>query len=115
MVEDCIFCKIAAGVIPSTVVYEDEKILAFRDINPEAPTHILIIPKKHIKSINDIDSSDEGLIGYIFTAAKNIAKAEGIDESGYRIVSNCGDNGGQTVPHIHFHLLGGRSLSWPPG
>lgn len=113
--ENCIFCKIAAGTIPSTVVYEDEKILAFRDINPEAPTHILVIPKRHISSTNALEPSDEALIGYIFTAAKNIAKAEGIDESGYRIVNNCGRDGGQTVQHLHFHILGGRSLSWPPG
>jgi histidine triad (HIT) family protein len=113
--ENCIFCKIAAGLIPSNKVYEDESIFAFRDINPEAPVHILIIPKKHISSVNDLELGDEELIGKIFITAKKIAKDEGISESGFRIVTNCGRDGGQTVPHLHFHILGGRNLKWPPG
>lgn len=113
--ENCIFCKIAAGLIPSNKVYEDESIFAFRDINPEAPVHILIIPKKHISSVNDLEPGDEELIGEIFITAKKIAKDEGISESGFRIVTNCGRDGGQTVPHLHFHILGGRNLKWPPG
>lgn len=113
--ENCIFCKIASGEIPSKKVYEDEKIVAFRDISPAAPVHILIIPKKHINSVNDLETSDEALIGYIFMAARKIAEDEGISESGYRIVNNCGSDGGQSVQHLHFHILGGRSLNWPPG
>lgn len=113
--ENCIFCKIAAGLIPSNKVYEDEDIFAFRDINPEAPVHILIIPKKHISSVNDLEPGDEELVGKIFITAKKIAKDEGISESGFRIVTNCGRDGGQIVPHLHFHILGGRNLKWPPG
>jgi histidine triad (HIT) family protein len=113
--ENCIFCKIAKGDIPCSKVYEDDKILAFKDINPEAPVHILIIPKEHIKSINVLEEKHKELIGHIFITAKNIAKNQGAAEDGYRVVTNCGDNGGQTVPHVHFHLLGGRILNWPPG
>ena len=111
----CIFCKIIAGEIPSTKVYEDDKILAFKDIEPQAPVHIIIIPKEHIKSANDINEENCALIGKIFNAAAKIAKELGISENGYRIVNNCGADGGQTVGHIHFHMLGGRSLAWPPG
>jgi histidine triad (HIT) family protein len=113
--DNCLFCKIVRGEIPSAKVYEDDKILAFRDINPEAPVHILIIPKKHIGSVNDLEQEDSELIGHIFIKAKAIAKEQQIDESGYRIVNNCGNHGGQTVNHIHYHLLGGRVLHWPPG
>lgn len=113
--DNCLFCNIIKGMIPSEKVFEDDKVLAFKDINPEAPVHIIIIPKKHIGSINDIEYNDNELIGYIYNVAKEIAANLGIKESGYRIVTNCGDDAGQSVLHIHFHLLGGRNLSWPPG
>lgn len=113
--ENCIFCKIARGEIPCQKIYEDETVLVFKDINPEAPVHILLIPKKHINSINELQEEDTNIISHIFIIAKKVAGDMGIHESGYRIVTNCGNDGGQTVQHIHFHLLGGRSLSWPPG
>lgn len=113
--ENCIFCKIVKGEIPSKKVYEDELILVFKDISPEAPTHVLIIPKKHIKSLNDLNENDANIIAHIYIKLKELAQQLGIKENGYRIVSNCGEHGGQTVEHIHFHLLGGRSLQWPPG
>ena len=108
--EDCLFCKIVKGEIPSTKVYEDEFVYAFKDIHPEAPVHILVIPKKHIESINKIEKEDEELIGEIFTTIKKVAKDQGIAESGYRVVSNCGKDAGQTVMHLHFHILGGKTL-----
>ena len=108
--EDCLFCKIIKGDIPSTKVYEDEFVYAFKDINPEAPVHILVVPKKHIKSMNEIEEIDENLIGKIFFAIKKIAKEQGIAEQGYRVISNCGKDAGQTVIHLHFHILGGRKL-----
>ena len=107
--DDCIFCKIIKGEIPSNKVYEDDEILAFKDINPMAPVHILVIPKKHIDSANEIEEEDEPLIGKIFTVIKKLAKENNLD-SGYRIVNNCGEDGGQAVKHLHFHLLGGRKL-----
>ncbi|WP_446898748.1 histidine triad nucleotide-binding protein [Clostridium sp. LBM24168] len=113
--EECIFCKIVKGEIPSEKVYEDDFVLSFKDINPGAPVHVLIIPKKHISSINDLDKDSSNIIAHIFMVAKKIAQDLNIAEDGYRIVSNTGKDGGQTVPHVHFHLLGGRSLSWPPG
>lgn len=112
---ECIFCKIAAGEIPCDKVYEDSFVLGFKDIHPEAPVHVLIIPKKHINSTNDIQEEDTVVLQHVFTAAKAIAADLGIQESGYRLVTNCGENGGQTVAHLHFHLLGGRLLQWPPG
>lgn len=108
--EDCLFCKIVAGEIPSTKVFEDEKVLAFRDIAPMAPTHILVIPKAHIGSVNEITEENSALVAHIFTVIPQIAKAEGL-ENGYRVVSNCGSDAGQTVPHLHFHILGGCKLS----
>lgn len=108
---DCIFCKIINKEIPSNIVYEDEDILAFRDINPVAPVHILIIPKKHFKSILEIEEQDKELIGKIHLTINKIAKQEKIDESGFRIVVNCGKDGGQEVGHLHFHLIGGKELS----
>ena len=108
--ENCLFCKIAAGVIPSTKVYEDDQILAFRDIAPQAPTHILVIPKVHIGSVAEITAENAAVVSHIFEVIPAIAKAEGL-ENGYRIVSNCGDDAGQTVHHLHFHILGGRKLS----
>ena len=107
---DCIFCKIAAGEIPSTKVYEDEKILAFRDIAPMAPTHILVIPKNHIGSVAEITADNAALVAHIFTVIPQIAAKEGL-ENGYRVVSNCGPDAGQTVHHLHFHILGGKQLS----
>jgi len=115
MVKDCIFCKIIKNEIPSDKVYEDEKILAFHDIEPEAPVHILIIPKKHISSLNEVKKENADEISYIFTKIPEIAKKLGVEESGYRIVSNCGEDALQTVDHIHFHMLGKRTLNWPPG
>lgn len=112
---ECIFCKIINGEIPCAKVFEDDKILAFNDINPEAPTHVLIIPKEHIASANELNEDNIDVIGHIFLKAKEIANKLGIAEEGYRIVNNCGKNGGQTVGHIHYHLLGGRELQWPPG
>lgn len=112
---DCIFCKIASKEIPSTSVYEDEKVLAFKDINPAAPVHVLIIPKQHIPSAMALTEEHAGLIAHIMLVAKKIAADMGIAEKGFRIVNNCGEDGGQTVEHIHYHLLGGRALQWPPG
>ena len=106
----CLFCKIAAGEIPSTKVYEDEKILAFRDINPMAPSHILVIPKAHIDSVNGITAENSDLVAHIFETIPQIAAEEGLT-GGYRVVSNCGDDAGQTVHHLHFHILGGKTLS----
>lgn len=112
---DCLFCKIIAGEIPSKKVYEDEKVYAFYDISPAAPVHVLIIPKTHIPSANALSEENAAVVGHIFTVAARLAAELGIAEKGYRIVNNCGEDGGQTVHHLHFHLLGGRSLQWPPG
>ena len=113
---DCIFCKIASGEIKSDVVYSDELVTAFRDLNPQAPVHVLIIPNKHIGSVKEFDSSDRELAAHILVdVAPKLAKQLGIDESGFRIVINTGDEGGQTVGHLHVHLLGGRNMTWPPG
>lgn len=111
---DCLFCKIINGEIPSSKVYEDDTVFAFRDIEPQAPTHILIIPKQHIKSAAEIDESNSTVISHIFEVAAKIAKQEGLDD-GFRIVNNCGDVAGQTVKHLHFHLMGGREFTWPAG
>ena len=111
----CLFCKIIEGLIESDIVYEDDDVLAFRDINAQAPTHVLIIPRQHISTINDINTDTATLLGKMTLAAKIIAKQEGIHKSGYRLAMNCNDDGGQTVFHLHMHLLGGRSLQWPPG
>ncbi len=107
---DCLFCKIISGDIPSTNVYKDEQVIAFRDINPAAATHILIVPNKHIDSANFLIAEDEQLIGHLFMVAKNLAEKEGIAERGYRLVMNTNQEGGQTVFHIHLHLLGGRQM-----
>ncbi len=108
--ENCIFCRIIAGEIPSNKVYEDEKVLAFRDIAPMAPTHILVIPKAHIPSVAAITEENSGLVAHIFTVIAQIAAREGLS-GGYRVVSNCGPDAGQTVPHLHFHILGGKTLN----
>ncbi|MDC1051052.1 histidine triad nucleotide-binding protein [Candidatus Marinimicrobia bacterium] len=110
-----IFNKIINKEITADILYEDDLSIAFRDLNPQAPEHILIIPKKSIKTINDIEESDKSLIGHLFIVAKNIAKDINISESGYRIVFNCNENAGQSVFHIHMHLIGGRKMLWPPG
>ncbi len=112
---DCIFCKMVSGEIQPDVVLETESVLAFRDLNPQAPTHILIIPKRHIATINDLGPGDEALVGQLYLAAKEIAQNEGLAEPGYRTVMNCNAHGGQAVYHIHLHLLGGRAMGWPPG
>ncbi len=112
---DCLFCKIASGDIPSTKVYEDELVYAFRDIDPQAPAHVLVIPKKHVKSVMDISAEDKELISRIFEVIQIVAKQEGIDESGFRVVSNIGKDGLQSVEHLHFHVIGGRTMQWPPG
>mgnify|MGYP001029008784 CR=1 FL=1 len=112
---DCLFCRIAEGSVAADVVREDEHLVAFRDINPQAPTHILIIPRKHMPSVSELKEEDEGLIGKLFLAAKELARAEGIADRGYRMVINAGAEAGQTVFHVHLHLLGGRGMDWPPG
>ena len=111
---DCLFCKIIDGEIPSNKVYEDDTVFAFRDIDPQAPVHILIVPKEHIASAKDINESNSAVVAHIFEVAAKIAKAEGLDD-GFRIVNNCGDSAGQTVKHLHFHLMGGREFTWPAG
>lgn len=110
---DCIFCKMVEGIIKPDIVHEDEDILAFRDINPQAPTHILIIPKRHIATLNDLD--DVKLAGQLLLAAEKLAERESLSEDGYRVNINCNKKGGQEVYHLHLHLLGGRQMTWPPG
>ena len=111
---DCLFCKIIAGEIPSTKVYEDELVFAFRDIAPQAPTHILVIPKAHISGCNGINTENSSVVAHIFEVIPKIAAAEGLT-GGYRVVSNCGEQAGQSVRHLHFHVLAGRDMTWPPG
>ncbi len=113
--KSCVFCKIVAGDIPCKKIYEDDALLAFEDAHPAAPAHILIIPKRHMETLLEIEEADRELIGSIFVAANKIARQEGMAQEGFRIVANCGENGGQTVSHIHYHLLGGRRMEWPPG
>ena len=112
---DCLFCKIVDGEIPADTVYEDDDVLAFRDISPQAPTHVLIIPRRHIATINDLSEADKDVIGQLFLAAAKIAAQEGLAEDGYRVTMNCNAGAGQTVFHVHLHLLGGRQMTWPPG
>jgi histidine triad (HIT) family protein len=112
---DCLFCRIAAGELQSTKVHEDDDVIAIRDIAPRAPTHILILPREHIPSAADLTEDDGPLLGHIFELAASLARSEGIAEPGYRVVTNIGSWGGQTVDHLHFHLMGGRSFDWPPG
>lgn len=111
----CIFCKIINGEIPSKKLYEDDKVLAFHDISPEAPIHFLVIPKDHIKSVNELNEKNADIISHIFLVINKLVRELNISETGYRIVNNCGKDGGQTVDHIHFHVLGQRDLKWPPG
>lgn len=115
MTGDCLFCSILAGDIPADLVYESDSVVAFRDINPQAPTHVLIIPRKHIATLNDLEEHDHELVGSLYSVAKEIAAQEGIAEDGYRAVMNCNEGAGQSVFHIHLHVLGGRPMGWPPG
>ena len=112
---DCLFCKILQGDIPAKLVYEDDDIIAFNDINPQAPTHILIVPHKHIETLNDLTTDDTQTVGRMVQVAQKLANEKGFANDGYRLVMNCNDHGGQTVFHIHLHLLGGRQFQWPPG
>jgi histidine triad (HIT) family protein len=112
---DCLFCKIGSGEIQADVIHETDDVIAFRDINPQAPTHALVIPKRHIPTINDLQEADDAIVGKLFLAARDIAAEAGFAEPGYRAVMNCNSAAGQTVFHIHLHVLGGRDLSWPPG
>ena len=114
-VPDCLFCRIAAGTIPASIVHDDEDVIAFRDIAPRAPTHILLIPRRHIPSAAALVESDGPLLGRLFAVAADVARSEGIAEDGFRIVTNVGRWGGQTVDHLHLHLMGGRAFEWPPG
>lgn len=111
----CLFCRIVDHTVQATIVHEDEHGLAFRDINPQAPVHLLIIPKRHVQSIQELNDSDAALLGHLLQTCVQLAKQTGVEESGYRIVTNTGSHAGQTVFHLHFHLLGGRPFGWPPG
>ncbi len=113
--DDCIFCKIISGDIPSNKLFEDDQVIAFRDINPQAPTHFLVVPKRHVSGVNDLTTTDEALVGHVYSVIASLVKELGIDGSGYRVVVNSGKDGQQSVPHLHFHVLGGRLLAWPPG
>lgn len=112
---DCLFCKIIKGEIPSSKVYEDELVYAFNDIDPQAPVHFLVVPKEHISSALEIDESNAHIVGHVFKVVKTLAREMGFADGGYRIVNNCGQDGGQTVGHLHFHVLAGRNIGWPPG
>ena len=112
---DCIFCRIVAGEIPARVVLENEHAIAFHDLDPKAPTHVLVIPRRHVASIDAMADGDEELIGRVMAMARDVARAEGVDGGGYRLVTNIGANAGQSVDHLHIHVLGGRRLTWPPG
>ncbi len=112
---DCIFCKIASGAIPATLVHDSERVIAFRDLNPQAPHHLLVVPKRHIATINDLTPADAALTGELVEVARQAAAELGIAEQGYRLVFNCNADGGQSVYHIHLHLIGGRGMRWPPG
>ena len=113
--DDCIFCKIVAGEIPAKMIYEDDRAVAFRDLNPQAPTHALVIPRAHVASLNEASEADEALLGHLLHVAARVAREEGHADRGYRTVINTGADAGQTVFHVHVHLLGGRRLTWPPG
>ena len=112
---NCLFCKIAAREVPAEILRESDRVIAFRDINPQAPTHILLIPKEHITDVRDLEERHAGMLHDLFQAAAHLAKTEGVDASGWRLVTNVGRDAGQTVFHLHLHLLGGRPMSWPPG
>ena len=112
---DCLFCKIVADQIPATVVFRDDAVTAFRDINPQAPTHVLVIPNRHIDSTEDLSAADDGMVGTLVRAARDVARQEGLSERGYRLVFNTGRDANNTVPHLHLHVIGGRAMTWPPG
>lgn len=112
---DCLFCRIGSGQIPAKVVLQDDEVLAFDDINPQAPVHVLVIPKRHVAALNDAGAGDQALLGRLLETAALVARKKGIAESGYRVVANTGRDGGQTVFHLHLHVMGGRHMSWPPG
>jgi len=111
----CLFCEIVAGRIPSKKAYEDDEVLAFHDVNPQAPVHVLLIPKKHVTSLLDVEPDDDGLVGRLVRRARDLARELGLAERGFRLVFNCGDDAGYSVYHVHLHLLGGRGMQWPPG
>lgn len=113
--QDCLFCRISKGEIPADIIHETDELCAFRDVNPQAPTHVLIIPRTHIATINDLDAGDSELVGKLYLVAKEIAASEGLTDAGYRVVMNCNEGAGQSVFHLHLHLLGGRPFAWPPG
>lgn len=115
MSDECVFCRIVRGQIPSRKVWDDDAIVAFEDLNPRAPTHVLLVPRKHIATVNDLGPADDALIGRMHRAAAEVARERGLAERGYRLVLNCNADAGQTVFHLHLHLLGGRNLGWPPG
>lgn len=115
MIIDCLFCKIATKALPAKLLYEDDSLIAFEDIRPQAPTHLLVVPKQHIATVNDLTHEHHALLGKMFQTATQLAKKLGFSETGYRLVMNCNPEGGQTVYHIHLHLLGGRQMTWPPG
>lgn len=112
---DCLFCKLVQGDIPATILYQDDDVIAFEDIAPQAPTHFLVIPKRHISTLNDLTPEDAALVGKLPIVAAQVAKEQGIADQGYRVTMNCNEMGGQTVYHIHMHVLGGRAMTWPPG
>ena len=112
---DCLFCKLLAGDIPAAIVYQDERVVAFKDINPQAPMHVLLIPRRHIGTLNDLGPEDDAIVGELTRRAAALAREQGYGDSGYRVVFNCNADAGQTVFHIHMHLLAGRKLGWPPG
>jgi len=115
MAENCLFCRMVSGAIRPDIVYEDTDVLAFRDINPQAPLHALVIPRRHIATLNDVTDEDGGMLGKMLLAGTRVARQAGVAENGYRIVMNCNADGGQSVFHIHLHVLGGRAMKWPPG
>ena len=115
MADDCLFCKMASGEIKPDILYEDDEILAFSDINPQAPVHFLVVPKRHITTLNDLEAEHANLVGKFYLAAKRVADEKGVAQGGYRTVMNCNTDAGQTVWHIHLHVLGGRTFTWPPG
>lgn len=115
MSDDCIFCKIAAGDVPAQILFQDDRCLAIQDLNPQAPKHVLVIPREHMDSLNDASRSDEALLGYLLRVGARIANEQGVAESGFRVVINTGKNAGQSVEHLHLHIMGGRAMAWPPG
>lgn len=115
MTDNCLFCRIIAGEIPGTIVHEDERVVVLQDISPQAPHHYLIIPRKHIPTTLDLGEEDNALVGHVFQVASRLAEQLGFAEGGFRVVNNCNEGAGQTVWHLHFHLLGGRTMTWPPG